>query len=137
MAGLWRFCRPRSRPHNPAAPTCIHTPAPRAKHAPAELKTHVDDEYADVGLRDPKILITTSRDPSSRLQQFSKEMRLMFPGAQRMNRGGHVLSELVAACRANEATDLIVLHEHRGQPGGLSFFLFLPHLPFLMLPGKL
>lgn len=79
--------------------------------------THEDDEYARGGVYDPKILITTSRDPSSRLQQFSKEMRLVFPNSQRINRGGHVMKEIVDACRANEVTDLIVLHEHRGQPG--------------------
>ncbi len=32
----------------------------------------MDDEYAFAGSRDPKVLITTSRDPSSRLTQFSK-----------------------------------------------------------------
>ena len=35
-------------------------------------ETHIDDEYAHAGVKDPKILITTSRDPSSRLQMFSK-----------------------------------------------------------------
>jgi U3 small nucleolar ribonucleoprotein protein IMP4 len=44
-------------------------------------------------------------------------MRLVFPNSQRINRGGHVMKEIVDACRANEVTDLIVLHEHRGQPG--------------------
>jgi hypothetical protein len=33
---------------------------------------HIDDEYAKVGTYDPRILITTSRSPSSRLLQFSK-----------------------------------------------------------------
>jgi U3 small nucleolar ribonucleoprotein protein IMP4 len=32
----------------------------------------LDDEYYNMGMRDPRILITTSRDPSSRLLQFSK-----------------------------------------------------------------
>ena len=32
----------------------------------------IDDEYANVGLREPKVCITTSRDPSSRLKQFAK-----------------------------------------------------------------
>lgn len=32
----------------------------------------LDDEYANVGIREPKVCITTSRDPSSRLKQFSK-----------------------------------------------------------------
>ena len=35
-------------------------------------KNHVDDEYAKVGTYDPKVVITTSRSPSSRLLQFSK-----------------------------------------------------------------
>jgi hypothetical protein len=85
-----------------------------------EPTSHVDDEYARAGIFDPKILITTSRDPSSRLQQFSKEMRLVFPNSQRINRGNHVMKEIVDACRANEVTDLIILHEHRGQPGKRS-----------------
>ena len=35
---------------------------------PAEI----DDEYANAGNREPKVCITTSRDPSSRLKQFAK-----------------------------------------------------------------
>jgi U3 small nucleolar ribonucleoprotein protein IMP4 len=31
-----------------------------------------DDEYANVGSYQPKVCITTSRDPSSRLKQFAK-----------------------------------------------------------------
>lgn len=41
----------------------------------------------------------------------------MFPNSQRINRGGHVIKDIVDACRNNEVTDLIILHEHRGQPG--------------------
>jgi len=37
-----------------------------------EPSTHVDNEYYNAGIMDPKILITTSRDPSSKLLQFSK-----------------------------------------------------------------
>lgn len=94
-------------------------PAPRAA---------ADDEYSLAGVTDPKIVITTSRDPSSRLQLFAKEMRLLFPNAQRINRGGHVVSELVSACRANDVTDLIIVHEHRGVPDGLIISHF-PHGP--------
>lgn len=53
-------------------------------------RTHIDDEYAHAGECDPKILITTSRDPSTRLVAFAKEMKLVFPNAQRINRGGMV-----------------------------------------------
>ena len=34
--------------------------------------THVDSEYSRAGVSDPKIVITTSRDPSSKLLQFAK-----------------------------------------------------------------
>ncbi|KAK3276967.1 hypothetical protein CYMTET_14996, partial [Cymbomonas tetramitiformis] len=88
--------------------------------------THVDDEYADAATREPKILLTTSRDPSSRLAQFSKEMKLIFPNAQRVNRGGQVIGDIVQAARANGFTDIIMLHEHRGEPDGMV----VCHLPF-------
>ena len=51
-------------------------------------RTHIDDEYAHADERDPTILITTSRDPSTRLVAFAKELKLVFPNAQRINRGG-------------------------------------------------
>ena len=51
---------------------------------------------------------------------FPKELRLIFPNSQRLNRGNYVLSQLVQACRANEVTDLILVHEHRGEPGRLT-----------------
>lgn len=35
-------------------------------------RTHIDDEYARAGEADPKVLLTTSRDPSSRLVSFAK-----------------------------------------------------------------
>ncbi|KAG4994680.1 hypothetical protein JHK82_031415 [Glycine max] len=53
-------------------------------------RTHIDDEYAYAAEKDPKILLTTSRDPSAPLQQFVKELSFVFPNAQRMNRGGQV-----------------------------------------------
>ena len=37
-----------------------------------DKKAWYDDEYANIGLVEPKVCITTSRDPSSRLKQFSK-----------------------------------------------------------------
>ena len=35
-------------------------------------KTHIDDEYEEAKYKDPKIMVTTSRSPSSRLMQFQK-----------------------------------------------------------------
>lgn len=48
---------------------------------------------------------------------FFQEMKLMFPGAQRMNRGNHEVKTLVHACKANNVNDLVIVHETRGQPG--------------------
>jgi U3 small nucleolar ribonucleoprotein protein IMP4 len=42
-------------------------------HGTAQVqRTHADDEYAHAGEADPKVLVTTSRNPSSRLVQFAK-----------------------------------------------------------------
>ncbi|XP_031573371.1 U3 small nucleolar ribonucleoprotein protein IMP4-like [Actinia tenebrosa] len=90
------------------------------------VSSHVDDEYAWSGVEDPKVMITTSHSPSSRLKQFAKEVKLIFPNSQRLNRGNYVMSQLVQACKANDVTDLIIVHEHRGEPDGLV----VCHLPF-------
>lgn len=96
-----------------------------------EPLTHVDDEYDRAGIEDPKILITTSRNPSSKLLQFSKELRLVFPNAHRVNRGTYVMAEIAGACRANAITDLIMVHEHRGIPDALVVSHF-PHGPTVL-----
>jgi U3 small nucleolar ribonucleoprotein protein IMP4 len=90
------------------------------------LSTHVDDEYAKVGLYEPKILITSAREASTRLLQFVKELRLCIPNAHRINRGNTDVDELVEMCRNNDYTDLIVVHEHRGEPDGL----LISHFPY-------
>ncbi|XP_064632681.1 U3 small nucleolar ribonucleoprotein protein IMP4-like [Lineus longissimus] len=90
------------------------------------LGDNVDDEYKWAGVEDPKIMITTSRDPSSRLKMFAKEVRLIFPNSQRINRGNYEIKQLVEACRANDVTDLIMLQEHRGEPDGLT----VCHFPY-------
>lgn len=90
------------------------------------LANSQDDEYRYAGVEDPKIVLTTSRDPSSRLKMFVKELRLIFPNAQRMNRGNYEMKQLIHACRANDVTDFIIVHEHRGIPDGLV----ICHLPY-------
>lgn len=90
------------------------------------VSDHIDDEYRMAGVEDPKIMVTTSHNPSSRLKQFAKELKLIFPNSQRLNRGHYILSQLVSACKANDVTDLVIVHEHRGEPDGLV----VCHLPF-------
>lgn len=77
----------------------------------------MDDEYANAGIHDPKLYVTTARDPSTRLIQFSKELGLILPNAYRENRGSKHIDEIVSICRANEVTDLVIVHETRGEPG--------------------
>lgn len=86
-------------------------------------KSHVDDEYAFAGI--PKILLTTSRDPSSRLVQFSKELTLVFPNCKRINRGQIVTDQLIELANRGDMTDIVILHEHRGKPDGM----IISHLP--------
>ena len=99
-----------------------------AQAAPA---SSIDDEYSRAGQYDPRVLITTSRAPSSRLSQFAKELRLVFPNSTRLNRGGYTMAELAAAARANGITDVVVVHEHRGVPDALVVSHF-PHGPTVL-----
>lgn len=89
-------------------------------------RTHIDDEYANASVRDPKILLTTSRNPSAPLAQFVKELKFVFPNSTRMNRGGQVLSEIIESCRRHEFTDVVLVYENRGVPNSLV----VCHLPF-------
>ena len=100
-------------------------------------RSHVDDEYGDAGLVDPRICVTTSRDPSSRLKQFAKEIKLMFPNSTKINRGNHRVEELVSSCKTNQFTDLVVVQETRGEPDGLVIcHLPLGPTPFFSLSGS-
>mmetsp|Transcript_3304 Transcript_3304/g.11464 ORF Transcript_3304/g.11464 Transcript_3304/m.11464 type:complete len:291 (+) Transcript_3304:161-1033(+) len=84
-----------------------------------------DDEYTSLS-SPPKLLLTTSRKPSSRLSQFVKELKHVFPNTERINRGATTVSDLVKLCRSYMCTDLIVVHEHRGKPDGL----IVCHMPY-------
>jgi U3 small nucleolar ribonucleoprotein protein IMP4 len=86
----------------------------------------VDDEYARANETEPRVLLTTSRDPSSRLTQFAKELKLLFPTSQRVNRGSQILPDLTELCKTGGFTDLVMVHEHRGEPDGLV----ISHMPF-------
>ncbi|KAK0336787.1 snoRNA-binding rRNA-processing protein imp4 [Friedmanniomyces endolithicus] len=95
----------------------------------AEEELLLDDEYSHLsGVVDPRVLVTTSRDPSSRLSSFAKEIRLLLPTAIRLNRGNLVLPNLVGSAKSSGLSDLILLHEHRGTPTALTISHF-PHGP--------
>ena len=94
-----------------------------------EEELALDDEYAHLsGVVDPRVLVTTSRDPSSRLGGFAKEIRLLLPTSIRLNRGNLVLPNLVSSALSSGLSDIILLHEHRGTPTALTVSHF-PHGP--------
>lgn len=89
----------------------------------------IDDEYlATSGIKEPKIIVTTSRSPLAKLLQFSKEIKLMFPNSMKLNRGNYIIPDLVRSCQRAAVDDLVVLHEHRGVPTSLTISHF-PHGP--------
>ena len=89
----------------------------------------LDDEYAELsGIVDPRVLVTTSRDPSTRLASFAKEIRLLLPTSIRLNRGNTILPNLVESAKASGLSDIMLLHEHRGTPTALTISHF-PHGP--------
>lgn len=95
----------------------------------AEEQLDLDDEYAQLsGVVDPRVLVTTSRDPSARLSAFAKEIRLLLPTSIRMNRGNLVLPDMVRSAQSAGLSDIVLLHEHRGTPTALTLSHF-PHGP--------
>ncbi|KAI3542492.1 brix domain-containing protein [Colletotrichum abscissum] len=86
----------------------------------------LDDEYSQLsGISEPRLLVTTSRDPSSRLSAFSKEIRLLFPTSVRLNRGNLILPDIVQSSKSNGLTDIVLLHEHRGVPTAMTYALYI------------
>jgi U3 small nucleolar ribonucleoprotein protein IMP4 len=72
-----------------------------------------------------KIIITTSRNPSSSLLKFTKELNAIFPYSRRVNRGNKFLKSLINSCLIEKATDLLLVYENRGRPNSL----IICHLP--------
>ena len=84
-----------------------------------------DCEYNKDFDTDTKILLTTSRNPSSRLKQFHKELQYLFPNSINVNRGAYKIKDIYELGITQGFTDVALLHEHRGEPDGL----ILSHLP--------
>jgi len=93
-----------------------------------QLSNMIDNEYATAGSEDPKILLTSALDPSDRLKRFLKELRFLFPNCQRVNRGRQQNQEIVDVAIQNGFTDLIMVHENKGEPDTL-IVTHLPHGP--------
>lgn len=46
-----------------------------------------------------------------------QELSNLIPNARRVNRGSMRLDELVEMARRYDCSDIVVVHEHRGEPG--------------------
>lgn len=73
-------------------------------------------------------IITTSRAPSAPLVRFAKTLKHIIPNSEKINRGKHMIKELVQTAIKNNHTDLIMVNEHRGIPSSL-IISHLPHGP--------
>ena len=94
--------------------------------AETEFQNELDNEYAMVGVEDPLVAVTTSRDPSGPIKTFAREISQIIPNAQRLNRGATDMKELADLCRRHEYTDLVIVHGKKGRPDGLV----ICHLPY-------
>ena len=105
-------------------PAAVEAAQEEAAAAAAAARA-IDDEYALASAAPPRVCVTTSRAPSSRLKQFAKEMRILFPDAQRLNRGNTTINELMDACRRGDFSDVVV----RETRAGRSRMRMCPHPP--------
>lgn len=53
-------------------------------------------------------------------------MKLIFPNSTRVNRGTYILKNLVKICQENDFSDLVIIHEHKGEPDGI----IVSHMPY-------
>ncbi|OAG32551.1 U3 small nucleolar ribonucleoprotein IMP4 [Nematocida sp. ERTm5] len=84
-----------------------------------------EDEFSNTEARP---IITTSRSPSDPLVRFAKALKNILPNAEKLNRGKHMIQELVQGAIKNNHTDLIMVNEHSGVPSSL-IISHLPHGP--------
>lgn len=92
-----------------------------------DLEASEIDEFSSYvsGERVPKLLLTTSRNPSKRLLSFVKELLLIIPSTYYYKRGDYRLKSIVKYATNKEFTDVLVLAEHKKKPCGL----YICHLP--------
>lgn len=56
-----------------------------------------EDEYHNYDGQ-PRVVITTSRSPSSKLAEFAKELRHLIPNSTKVNRGNYLFKDMIDAC---------------------------------------
>lgn len=91
-----------------------------------QFQNELDNEYAMVGVEDPLVAVTTSRDPSGPIKTFAREISQIIPNAQRFNRGALDMKGLADLCRRHQMTDLVIVHGTHGDPD----CIVVSHLPY-------
>lgn len=71
----------------------------------------------------PKILVTTSRNPSSMLRESAKRISNVFSG-KLLSRGSLTVEELSEHCVTDGITTLIILTESKGKPSTMTISFF-------------
>ncbi|CAB4057973.1 IMP4 [Lepeophtheirus salmonis] len=82
-----------------------------------DTRNSQDDEYAWAGVSDPKVMLTTSRDPSSRLKKFVKEIKLLVPNSQRINRDIVMRHDIPELGNMSEQYPHLVFHNFKSKLG--------------------
>ncbi|KAM0671840.1 brix domain-containing protein [Ordospora colligata] len=93
------------------------------KEAASLLNEIIYDGKAEEEYRFPKAMVTTSRNPSSQLLYFSKNLSLVL-NAEHFLRGQKCESEISDEAHNHGYTCVIIAHENRGRPVSLAVSYF-------------
>ncbi|CAD26101.1 IMP4-LIKE U3 SMALL NUCLEOLAR RIBONUCLEOPROTEIN (snoRNP) [Encephalitozoon cuniculi GB-M1] len=104
------------------------------KDAPMLLDEIIYEGRIEEEHRLPKVMVTTSRSPSSQLLHFAKHLSLVLNG-ENFIRGQLREEEVSDVAHKYGYTCVIIVHENRGRPASLavSYFPFGPTMRFTII----
>jgi len=80
-----------------------------------------------------KILLTTSRNPTSRIRTFCNDLSRVIPNIMRINRGKMSMDEVAEKALEHGADRVVIVDRWQGGPGKIEFFHTAPsglvHVP--------
>eukprot|EP00271_Cylindrocystis_brebissonii_P008463 TRINITY_DN22799_c0_g1_i1.p1 TRINITY_DN22799_c0_g1~~TRINITY_DN22799_c0_g1_i1.p1 ORF type:complete len:334 (+),score=58.43 TRINITY_DN22799_c0_g1_i1:254-1255(+) len=91
---------------------------------PDDEELHADDAEDELsahfrGEHSPKVLITTSHNPSKVLYRFISELLTIIPGSTFYERGSYHVKQIIKYATNREFTAVIVVHENQKRPNSL------------------
>jgi len=90
------------------------------------LQDEATDQFADYFAgRQPKILVTTNKNPHGRAFQLIREFTKMIPNTHYYKRRDYNIKQIVEYCKHQNWTDIIIVHERKKNPDSMTFI----HLP--------